>query len=40
MMDSATEIVRFPRGGYLVSADMREEPLSIQARIKSKKMRL
>ena len=35
-VDSATEIVRFPKGGHLLSTELIEEPLSVKAR-KSKK---
>lgn len=27
-IDSGTEIVSFPKGGYLISANLKEEPLS------------
>lgn len=32
VIDSGTEIVKFPKDGYLVSADLREEPLSLKIR--------
>ena len=32
VIDSGTEIVKFPKDGYLVSADLREEPLSQKIR--------
>jgi len=32
VIDSGTEIVKFPSGGYLISADLREEPLSKNAK--------
>jgi hypothetical protein len=32
VIDSGTEIVKFPQGGYLISADLREEPLSKQSK--------
>lgn len=31
VIDSGTEIVKFPKGGYLISADLREEKMSIEA---------
>lgn len=32
VIDSGTEIVKFPKDGYLVSADLKEEPLSLKIR--------
>ena len=32
IIDSGSEIVQFPKNGYLISADLREEPLSKETR--------
>lgn len=32
IIDSGTEIVQFPKDGYLISADLREEPMSKNTR--------
>ena len=32
IIDAGTEIVKFPKDGYLISADLREEKKSIDAR--------
>lgn len=37
-IDSGTEIVRFPQGGYLMSTDLVEEPLSTKARQAKKRV--
>ena len=33
VIDSGSEIVQFPKDGYLISAELREEPESIAARL-------
>lgn len=33
VIDSGSEIVQFPVGGYLISADLQEEPESLAARL-------
>lgn len=33
VIDSGSEIVQFPQGGYLISADLHEEPQSVAARL-------
>ena len=33
VIDSGSEIVQFPKGGYLISADLKEEPESVAARL-------
>ena len=33
VIDSGSEIVQFPKGGYLISADLKEEPESRAARL-------
>lgn len=37
-IDSGTEIVRFPKGGYLLGTDLVEEPLSVKARESKKRI--
>ena len=37
-IDSGTEIVRFPKGGYLMSTELVEEPLSAKSRQTKKRI--